>query len=306
MFVIHTLGKTGSRSVYHGARGLRLPSRHEHALSQVALAQRRFLRTECATTEFGQSDLRAQTADQHGFMSLMRDRLLERQYAPRFLSMTRDPLAQFVSAVFQNLRDVLGPTWRRRPPTDPLDGGPPPDATRVGFADIERLLHAETRRLADLRARHAALNLRFSWTSPLIARQDPVTRLLAMLALSAETWFDLECRPYFQIDVLGTPFDPELGYRWYEGPRGPHLVLRQERLRSLGPELVAKLLDIEAFPIPVRNVGAKREAVGPLYRQALRHLRLDPRFVEDLYATRYARHFHAPEEIQAGLARWSL
>lgn len=117
-------------------------------------------------------------------------------------------------------------------------------------------------------------------------------------------WFDREFTPAFGIDMLSTPFDPELGHLVIEAPAARVLLLRQESLAS-APDALAGFLGRPApVPVPARNEATSKEYAAR-YRDFLAAVRLPAEVVDQAYASRYARRFYADSELERFRLRWT-
>ena len=116
-------------------------------------------------------------------------------------------------------------------------------------------------------------------------------------------WFDREFAPAFGLDALAQPFDPAAGSAVIETPAVRVLLLRQESL-GIASEALGRFLGRPApVPVPPRNVAAGRGDVAD-YRAFLDAARFPAAVVDEAYASRYARHFYADEEIERFRRRW--
>jgi len=116
-------------------------------------------------------------------------------------------------------------------------------------------------------------------------------------------WFDRELEPALGIDVFAEPFDPALGHAVIETPRARLLLLRQENLDA-APDVLARFLGVRApVPVPARNQAAGKE-YGEVYAEFLRSVRLPDPVLDEVYGSRYARHFYADTELTRFRRRW--
>jgi hypothetical protein len=117
-------------------------------------------------------------------------------------------------------------------------------------------------------------------------------------------WFDREFAPAFGIDVFCEPFDPTVGYATVQTPSVRVLLFRQENL-SDAPDVLARFLGLSApVAVPTRN-EATAKAYAARYRQFLASVRLPAAVVDEAYASRYARHFYADQELERFRQRWT-
>jgi hypothetical protein len=117
------------------------------------------------------------------------------------------------------------------------------------------------------------------------------------------TWFDTELKDVFGIDVFASPFPKDEGYSFYENDRARVLVLKLERLRSCGPRALQEFLGAGEVRVPQRNVG-RQKYYSDAYDRFLQRFAAPESYLDDMYGSRYARHFYTPEEIAAFRRRW--
>ncbi len=138
--------------------------------------------------------------------------------------------------------------------------------------------------------------------------REPVDRLVARLVdegwiATALRWFDREFAPALGIDVYDHPFDPAQGHGELAASGARVFLVRLENLEAAGPAL-GRFLGVHAgLAIEARNEGSTREYAGA-YAQFLAEARVPVSVLDDAYASRYARHFYAPAEIEGFRHRW--
>ncbi len=116
-------------------------------------------------------------------------------------------------------------------------------------------------------------------------------------------WFDEQLKPIFNIDVYATPFPREQGYKIYSSEKARLLVLRLEDLTQCASQAIGEFLGLPHFNLRNDNAGEALSA-GSLYRRFKNEL-ASPAYVEQMYATKYARHFYTPKELAAFAAKWT-
>ncbi len=122
-------------------------------------------------------------------------------------------------------------------------------------------------------------------------------------------FFDREFAPALGVDVFASPFEPARGTGLIETPSARVLLLRQESMErapeALGDALRRAGLLRRSGPVlvPPRNEAATRDYAAP-YRRFLAEVRFPSDVVDEAYASRYARHFYAPEELDRLRRRW--
>jgi hypothetical protein len=119
-----------------------------------------------------------------------------------------------------------------------------------------------------------------------------------------DRWFEHELGTVFGIDAFATPFPHERGWISLESDAARGLLVRQEDFDRLEEILRAW------FGLPdglVRMVDDNRAEGRPnadLYRQIRETFRAPAEQLDAVYATRAARHFYSPAEIEDMKARW--
>lgn len=100
-----------------------------------------------------------------------------------------------------------------------------------------------------------------------------------------------------------TPFPKERGYVILERGNLRMLILRMEDLDRCVTPAIREFLGIPDFRLASKNIG-EQKAYGQVYQDTLKVLRLPPDYVQRKHATKYARHFYTPEELNASVSRW--
>lgn len=116
-------------------------------------------------------------------------------------------------------------------------------------------------------------------------------------------WFDGEMAAVFGIDVYGSGFPRELGYRVYERGRVQLMVLKLEMLGVVGGEAFRQFMGIEDFA-PRRENAASAKPQGEIYEEFLSGLVLPGDYLDRMYGARHSRHFYGEGEIRALRGRW--
>ena len=116
-------------------------------------------------------------------------------------------------------------------------------------------------------------------------------------------WFDREFAPALGIDVFAHAFDPDAGHAVIETPIARVLLLRQENLDS-APAALARFLGADApVPVAARNQATAKQYAGR-YDEFLRDVRVPDPVLDEVYSSRYARHFYADNELTRFRRRW--
>lgn len=118
------------------------------------------------------------------------------------------------------------------------------------------------------------------------------------------TWFDVELKGVFGIDVFASDFPIEKGYEIYKGEHGDALVLRLENLNECAQDAFKEFLNIDGFTLIEGNISSEK-AYYPIYQKFLDSVVLPDFYVRRMYTSKYARHFYSEEEITKFKAKWS-
>ncbi len=120
---------------------------------------------------------------------------------------------------------------------------------------------------------------------------------------TALNWFDEQVTPVFGLDVFGTPFSTDLGYKIYSSPKADFLVMRLEDLNDCVNHALHEFLGIDNFRLLKINTGEDKET-GELYRLFMTKP-LPEEYVDRMYDTKLARHFYTSAELDAFKRRWT-
>ncbi len=198
----------------------------------------------------------------------LRKRILDSRNKHKWsvITMVREPIGRNVSSFFQNLELGLGYDYRSRLQSE---------GKEAVVADVRRLFDEN---YLDGRA---------------IERIDS----------SPLTWFDSELKPIFGLDVFASQFPTRKGYQIYETERARVLLIRLEDLDRSHAEALKEFLQIDEFALVRVNLGEAKE-YSELYRAFLRDLTLPAEYIDELYESRYSRHFYTDREIEIFRGRW--
>jgi len=119
-----------------------------------------------------------------------------------------------------------------------------------------------------------------------------------------ETWFEMELRALYGVDVYAQPFDPQRGYAVYHSDTADVLLLKLETLNQVGAAAVRDFLGLETFELVPSNT-AEDKSYADLYKAFRRQVRLPAAYLDRVYGFRMARHFYSPEELAAFRSKWS-
>ena len=120
-----------------------------------------------------------------------------------------------------------------------------------------------------------------------------------------DRWFDQELGSVFGVDAFAQPFPHERGWLSLEADAAHCLILRQEDFDRL-PAILESFFGLPEGHVEVRaeNVAGERPNAA-VYEELTARFRLPAKLLDEVYGSRYARHFYSAEELDAFKARWS-
>lgn len=116
-------------------------------------------------------------------------------------------------------------------------------------------------------------------------------------------WFDGELKRVFDIDVFSSNFPTVKGYKTYEARYADLLVLRLENLNECACGALENFLDINEFTLTKSNVGSNKR-YGNIYQKFIDSIVLPESYINQMYTSKYVRHFYNEEETEAFKAKW--
>lgn len=118
------------------------------------------------------------------------------------------------------------------------------------------------------------------------------------------TWLDAEIKPNFGIDVYQTAFPIDRGYTIISRGRISLLVLRCELDDQTKAKAIADFLGIDEFELVRSNVAGQKSYVRQ-YAEFKQRIRIPPTLLDQMYESKFARHFYSREERDLFRERWS-
>lgn len=182
------------------------------------------------------------------------------------VTLVRDPVSRNVSSFFQNLEPLFD-VW---------------PAEELKFRSAEDFAG----QLVEL-----FLDSYIAGNSPVEHDPDPLT------------WFDVELKPVFGIDVYANPFPASRGYEIYTGSNSRVLLMRLENLDRVAKAAVAEFFGTEVPDMVQRNEAADK-VYADVYRRFKKLLRMPREYLDRMYSSPYSQHFYTPAELAEFRARW--
>jgi hypothetical protein len=184
----------------------------------------------------------------------------------RVISLTRDPAARDVSAMFENLLYYF-------------DYHVPTEVDAKGADQVKKELEEIfLENFADRRSGIKGVG-------------DPVT------------WFDEEMKIHLGVNVYESEFDKEAGYSIISSPRADVLVMRLEDLNRCAGQAVEEFFGLDKFELARANVASDKE-YGGLYREFVEELKLPKEYLDRVYGSKMANHFYTESELATFRRCW--
>lgn len=117
-------------------------------------------------------------------------------------------------------------------------------------------------------------------------------------------WFDVDVKSVFGINVYDHSFPTEKGYGIISQDNVTLLVIRLENLRQCYKDAFADLLGFEKVDLKIMHVAEKDDKRG-IYKQFKENLRLPDWYLNDMYSSKYTKHFYNEAEIKGFWRQWS-
>jgi len=261
--IVYTVGKVGSSSVAAtlSSAGYNRPVAHVHWLQLAHLERDERHYKYRARQYFGRQRV-ARLLPYYIWLGKSLNRAIAR--APRektwdVITMVREPVARNVSAFFQNLEPRFD-VWPEEAFT-----GRPVEETADWLIDLFLAAYVEDRSFAE-------------------EDGNPLT------------WFDIELNPTFGVDVFASRFMIERGFQTYSSSNARILLMRLEDLDRVGRSALEGFLSTRLTSLSKAN-DAIAKAYANVYRAFKERIRLPAWYLEQLYSSRYCRHFYSEAEL---------
>lgn len=117
------------------------------------------------------------------------------------------------------------------------------------------------------------------------------------------TWLDAELKATLGIDVFRHEFPTDSGYSVINSGNVSLLILKSELDDVRKAEAISSFLGLNKFEIVRSNVTGDKSH-GRQYEEFKKRIRIPEALLEELYESKYARHFYSEEERAQFRARW--
>lgn len=270
--LIYQMGKVGSQAVYAALKNSKLdrPVYHTHGLSDEYVG----LREKHLRKYFGTSKERYVSKipweGQYLRECLSKDFNGEKI---KIVALVREPVSRKIASFFQQL-------------------------SKVEYRDEGRTFKIVSYKNED----------EFELTAT-ISDMEPLTNLFLDLHKKnlsfdqARTFFDREFKGVLGIDIFASEFPKSKGWKIYNEKLADVLLIRMENLNECVAEAFKEFLDIDGIVLPRTNIGREKD-YAPIYEAFKKTAILPDAFLDEMYSTKYARHFYTEEEIHLFKKKW--
>lgn len=117
-------------------------------------------------------------------------------------------------------------------------------------------------------------------------------------------WFDKEVGEVFGIDVYEPAFPMEKGYQIIKNGNVEILLIKMERLNDCFQEAFENFLGTRIPNLALTHITEKDPSYY-MYKEFLGKVTIPAEYLEQMYGSRFAKHFYRPEEIQDLMDKWS-
>ena len=116
-------------------------------------------------------------------------------------------------------------------------------------------------------------------------------------------YFDDEVKAVFGIDIFASEFPRDKGYQILHGKNADLLLIRLDDLNQCAEQAFKDFLFIDDFRLLQTNVGGNK-VYAPLYNEFKRKICVPQDYMDQMYTSRYARHFYNQDELQKLTRKW--
>ena len=121
--------------------------------------------------------------------------------------------------------------------------------------------------------------------------------------ISAFSWFDMELKKIFNIDIYEYPFDKERGYSIINQDTIECLVIKLEKLDACH-NIIREFVNRKDLQIHSDNIGANKE-YGYLYNEVKRKILIPQELIDFYYNSEELHHFYTETEIAKFRNYWT-
>jgi hypothetical protein len=117
-------------------------------------------------------------------------------------------------------------------------------------------------------------------------------------------YFEREFKGILDIDLFGSEFPKDKGYKIYREKAAEVLLIKLEHLNRCAAVAFKEFLNIDNLSLVQENVGAQKD-YAEAYRLFKDGIVFPEAYLDKMYLSKYARHFYSEAELEAFRAKWS-
>ena len=118
-------------------------------------------------------------------------------------------------------------------------------------------------------------------------------------------WFDAEMKASLGIDVFLSEFPKEKGYKIYSGDCADLFLLRLENIDQCRNDDFLDFCEIWRFDLVNLNLASQKPYYH-VYKKFINTIEFSSSYIEQMYSSKYVRHFYAEEEINMFKRKWRV
>jgi hypothetical protein len=116
-------------------------------------------------------------------------------------------------------------------------------------------------------------------------------------------FFDQQIKSILGIDVFADEFPKSKGYMIYKEKQVELLLIRLENLTDCAEAAFREFLSIDGYVAKNANVGNEK-IYAPLYKKFKSTIILPDTYINNMYSSKFIRHFYSDEEIKEFKTKW--
>jgi hypothetical protein len=120
---------------------------------------------------------------------------------------------------------------------------------------------------------------------------------------SDSQWFDTQLKDVFGLDVYARPFNTVQGFDTYTEGRFRLVVIRTEDLDRCFERSMSEFLGDHRVKLRTLNTSNEKW-YGQLHARFYSSVVLPPKYLDEVYSSKYARHFYSNRELTRFRVRW--
>ena len=117
-------------------------------------------------------------------------------------------------------------------------------------------------------------------------------------------WFDKEVNDVFGLDVYDHPFPHDAGYQIIRKGSVELLLIKLEKLNDCFQAAFREFLGVEIPNLSMTHI-TEEDPTFSMYKAFIQNVAMPQSYLDQMYDSRFAKHFYGQEEIEALKKKWS-